>query len=130
MATVPFSLVGTLNMPGGPGLPNDPIAATISAAFNSQAEFKLELADPGEEGDTQDVNLGTIGSPGAKCLFIAYEAAAGAAPVQVLVNDSEVGIEIATGGFLLVGSPVPVSGITSLSIVYTSAATVRVWALG
>jgi hypothetical protein len=52
-------------------------------------------------------------------------------PISVQVNGSATGqVEISGGGFLVLGSPTPSSGITSLDIVYTNNVTVRVLLLG
>lgn len=125
MAT-PFSFSGSLNLPGGPGLPNDPIPISMSSSFDNEASFRFVLTGSG----TKSVNLGTIGSPGIKGLLIEVEASATAAPVIVKLNGSATGgAEVSAGGFYAFGSPLPVSGIIQLDLVYTTAVNVRVWAL-
>ena len=127
MATTPFTFSGALNLPGGPGLPNDAIPMVLASNFTAQAEFKLELLSSG----TQVVDLGTITTPGVKGLLILVAANTTAAPVEVRINGSSTGgIEISPGGLMAVGSPSPVTGITSISIVYTTTNSVRLWALG
>lgn len=124
---IPFSLQAILNFPGGPGLPNDPISASVSSSFESQAEFRLSLTGSG----SHTMDLGTLGAPGVKGLLVMVESSTTAAPVTVLLNGSVTGgTEISPGGFLLVGNPSPVAGITGVELVHTTAVTVRVWALG
>lgn len=123
--SIPFSITATLNLPGGPTLPNDPIPAAVSSNFDHDSEFRLVLSGSG----TKNLDLGTVGSPGLKGLLIMVEASSTAAPIVVRANAAVTGVEIAPGGFLAMGSPVPVSGITALSIDYTSSVTVRIWAL-
>jgi hypothetical protein len=124
---IPFSLSATLNLPGGPALPNDPISATVSQNFDNQTEYRLSLSGSG----TKVLDLGSVGAPGAKGLMILVEASSTAAPVEVRLNGSATGgVEVSPGGLMVVGNPSPVSGITAVSLVYTTAVTVRIWLLG
>ena len=126
MAT-PFVFDGKLNLPGAPGLAVDPLPFGLSSTYNSKAEFELNL--PAGSG-TQTVNFGTMPSAGVKGLLLVYETQAAAPPILVTVNGGNQPIEVPTGGFLALGAPVPVAGVTALSIAYTGAGRVRVWLLG
>lgn len=124
---VAFTLESVFSLPGGPGLPLDPISSKVSNTFSHEADFVLSLTSAG----TKTVDLGTIASPGVKGLLVAVEASATAAPIKVQINGSVTGgIEIAPGGFMAVASPVPVTGTTQLDIVYTTPVVVRIWAVG
>lgn len=123
---IPFSAQAVLNLPGGPALPNDPVQAQVSQTFESQVELRLSLTGSG----TKAVDMGSIGSPGIKLLFVMVEASSTAAPVSVRLNGSGTGgAEVSAGGFMMVGSPSPVTGITQIDLVYTTSVTVRLWAL-
>ncbi len=123
---IAFSIAATLNLPGGPTLPNDPIPAQVSSNFDHQSEGRLVLSGSG----TKVVDLGTASSPGLKCLLVMVESSNIASPVEIRVNGSSTGgVEVSPGGFMAFGSPSPVTGITQLSIVYSSSVTVRFWAL-
>jgi hypothetical protein len=122
----PFSVTAALKLPADVGLPPDPIPVAFSSGFDSASEFVLNLDGDG----TQTVPLGTMAPAGAKGLLIKVDANEEGAAVNVLINGSEQGIEIAPGGFFLYGNPAPVSGIAQLDLVHTTSNIVRVWALG
>lgn len=125
--STPFSIQGTLNLPGSPELPADPLPFGLSSQYDSKAEYELNLpAGPG----TQTVDFGTMPVAGVKAMLLVYEAKVAAPAIMVKVNGSVTGIEVTTGGSMLIASPAPVAGVTSLSIAYTGAGRVRVWLLG
>lgn len=131
MAT-PFTLLGTLNLPGTPGLPADPIPFGVSVAYDSKSSFEYNL--PSSSG-IKVVDFGTMPSSGVKALLITYDGTpplgGGATPpVSFTLNGGVTVYELSSGGFLCLGSPVPVAGITAMSISYTGAGKVRVWLLG
>lgn len=125
MAT-PFTISGSLNLPGDASLPADLIPLSASGSFSHQAEVVLKLTGAG----THSVGMGTLPAAGAKAVLIKVDADA-VAPVLVKINGSATGkVQLAAGGLLLVSNPTPVLGITALDIEYTAAACVRVWVLG
>jgi hypothetical protein len=126
MAT-PFSIEGTLNLPGTPGLPADPLPFGLSSSYESKAEFEYNL--PAGAG-SKVVDFGTMPVAGAKAVLVVYEPKNGAPVVAVTLNGSNQPIELSPGGFFVLGSPAPAAGITSMSITYTGAGRVRGWLLG
>lgn len=125
--STPFSVDGKLNLPGTPGLSPEGLPFGLSNQYDSKAEFEFNF--PAGSG-SQAVNFGTMPPAGAKAVLIVHEAKVGGTPVLVTVNAGSEPIELSQGGFLAFGSPVPVDGITALSIAYTGAGRVRVWLLG
>lgn len=124
--TTAFSVAGTLNVPGALGLPADALPFGLSGSYDSKAEYELNFA----AAATQVVNFGTLPAAGAKALLVVYEQKTGAPPITLTLNGSATPLELATGGFLMLGSPAPVAGVTALSVVATAACRVRVWLLG
>lgn len=122
-----FTIEGSLNLPGAPGLPAEPLPFGLSAAYDSKAEFEFNL--PVGSG-TQTVNFGTMPAAGVKAMLVVYEPKVGAPVVMVTLNGANQPIELSQGGCLLLASPVPVAGVTSMSLGYTGAGRVRVWLLG
>ncbi len=125
---VPFSFSGALNFPPDVGLPNVAIPIAMSGQFDS--------ADPGQilkltGGGSESVDLGTLPAAGLKGLLVKVDAGA-SAPVNLRFNagDADGQVEISPGGFMAIGSPSPVTGITALTVVYTADVTVRVWVFG
>lgn len=125
--TTPFAILGTLQLPGGPTLPVEPLPFGLSASFESKAEYELNLSST---AGSQAVPFGTIPAAGVKALLVTYDPVVAAPPVQLTLNGSSVPLELSTGGFLLLASPTPVAGVISLAIAHTAAARVRVWLLG
>ena len=125
--STPFTLDGALNLPGTPGLAAEPLPFSLSSQYDSKAEFEFNL--PASAG-SQSVNFGTMPSEGTKAIVLIYDTKTAAPPVQIVINGSATPVELSTGGFLVLGSPDPVAGITSLSITYTGAGRIRVWLLG
>lgn len=122
-----FVLQATLQLPPDDGLPVASIAASVSSTFDSKADYELKLTGSG----THTLGLGTLGAPGLKGLLIAVNPSTTAAPINVRFNAAdEGGAEISPGGWLGCASPNPVTGITQVDIVYTTAVTVRIWAVG
>ncbi len=127
--TVPFSFTGTLAFPPDAGQPN----VNVPLAFSSQ----FDSADPGQilkltGAGTKTLDLSTVPAAGVKYLLIKLDGGQGVVPVNVRFNGggSSGQVEISPGGFVMIGSPAPTTGITAADVVYTSAATVRVWAFG
>jgi hypothetical protein len=127
MATsIAFSLSGQLQSPPDEGAPPATIAFGLTGQVQSEEGGRLNLVGSG----TKVIAFGTVGSPGAKAVLIEYLPNAVGTPINVKFNGGTEMVEISPGGFLAIGSPVPVTGITSLSVVYTSDCQVRVKLLG
>jgi len=128
MAATPFSFTGALQVPGDRGLPQDPIPLNMSSSFTSANEQVLNLTSAG----TMTLPMGTVGDAGLKGLLIKVDPNADGStePVYVKINAETTGEEISPGGFKANGNPVPVAGITSITITWTTPNVVRVWALG
>ncbi len=126
--TTPLLFTGTLSFPPDPGGANAPIAISFANQFNQIVAETLVIAGAG----TKTLDLSALnGGAGATCLVVKVDsAAAGIPPVNLEFNAGTQKVEVSPGGFMVIGDPSPVAGITSLSIVTTGAATVRVWALG
>ena len=122
----PFSFAGSFQLPADVGLEPDAIAISTAGIFDSEAKQVLRLVGSG----TAIVPLGTTPVAGLKGLLIKVDANPTGAPILVTLNGGTQPTEIAPGGFLAMGSPSPVAGITSVSISYTSTNKVRIWAIG
>lgn len=122
----PFAFAGTFQLPADAGLAADPISINMTGQYGSENRQVLDLVGTG----TASIPFGTAPSAGLKGLLIKVDANPTSAPVLVTINGSADPIEISPGGFIAVGSPTPGAGITSISIAYTTANKVRVWALG
>jgi hypothetical protein len=111
-----------LLLPSDEGQPMSILEMVSSGTFTKKTDYKLEL--PSTPG-THTVNFGSVSAPGAKVLYVEYvQTASGQAPVTVG------GLEISPGGGIQVVNPAPVSGLISLTIAHTTAATLRVVLLG
>lgn len=126
MAT-PFQVQGTLTLPGTPGSPAVPVPFGLAQQFDSKVEFELVLSStPG----TQVVDFGTMPTDGVKCLLCTYDHHGGTDDIKLVLNGANKSIPVSPGGCLLFCSPVPDTGITSLSVQYTNSGRVHVWLLG
>lgn len=129
MATpIPFQLTGVLTYPPDDGEPNADHPFSLSSSYDHSAVFKYELTGSG----TKTVDFGTISTNGAKAILIELATDA-TAPVMVQVNGGGAGgqLELSAGGIFALASPNPTaSGVLSLDLVHTAAATVRVRVLG
>ena len=81
--STPFSLSATLNLPGTPGLPVDPIAFGMSAQYSSKSEFEYNL--PSGSG-TKVIDFGTLPSAGAKAILAYYEPATAGPSIALTIN--------------------------------------------
>ena len=127
----PFSYNATLQYPPDVGAPTSSIPVAMAGNFESSASFVFKLEGAGE----QVVDLGTIAPEGCKLLSIEVDADPSPAAAAVMVQFNGGGVpgqvELAPGGFMTVGSPIPTTaGITSLSLVHTTNLCVRVRILG
>jgi len=124
----PISFTGQLLIPADPSLSPDQVPFNSAAnVISSQPGQLLNLITSG----TEVVPFGTTGSPGAKLVAVRYDAQTGAAPVLLHFNgDSTHPIELTPGGFIILMSPNPAAGITSLSIDFTASCQLRVWIAG
>jgi hypothetical protein len=126
--STPFTLSGTLQLPPDLGVPNTNIPFSTSSGFDSRSEAEYNFVGAG----TKVVDFGTITSPGAKAILIEVDPNATATPVLVQFNGGGAPgqVEIAPGGFIAYANPVPLTGITSVSIVYSTNVRVRIRLLG
>jgi hypothetical protein len=123
-STNPFQMQGTLSYPPESGAQQVPLPFGLSGSFTSLMDERLVMTGAG----TQAVSFGSITN--AKLLLVEYELTQGAAAIQLHINGSTDDIELTPGGVLLLGSPAPVAGVSSLGIERTSDAVVRVRILG
>lgn len=125
MAT-PFNFTSTLNLPGTPGLPLDPIPILASLEYSKKAEFELEFTGSG----TVTIPFGSIGATGAKLIVVMQESTTGAAAISLRRNASATGgSEISPGGFVIECNPTPAAGTSALEFTHTASGRVRVWLL-
>lgn len=126
----PFSFTGTLSFPPDVSVPAELVGINFAAQYTQFNWCVMALTTPG----TKVVPFGNIAAPGVKMALIKVDAdpTGTAAPINLQWNAGGATgeQEIAPGGFFVLGSAVPVSGLTSLSIVSTTAVTVRVLLLG
>lgn len=126
--STPFSFAGTLKVPLDAGIPEEMLSVLFSSAYDQYCLSKMDLVSAG----TKSVPFGNLGAPGAKLVLIKVDASPTAAPIQLRWNGGAAlgQQELAPGGFLILGSNVPVAGMTSLDIVFTTNVTVRVLVFG
>lgn len=122
----PFKVSGTLSFPPDEGQQAVPVVFGLTGQYKSVLDTRLALVGSG----TTVVPFGSVGAPGAKLALVEYEAEQGASPIQLKFNGGSDPLELSAGGFFSYGSPNPVTGITSMSIVRTGDATVRVRLFG
>lgn len=124
--STPFSISGALSYPADAPLPADPIPLTASGSFDSEASAVYKFSAAG----TKAVDMGTLPAAGAKGLLVKVDAQLEAVTVDLTVNGGDEPLQLSAGGMLLYFNPSPVEGITSLSLAYGGACTVRIWVLG
>lgn len=125
----PLTITATMVTPPLDGQPDCPFPVAFMSQYDHLVRERLTLTGSG----TKAVDFGSLTGVGAKAVIITVDtdASPAALPVNVVLNGGVTNIEVSRGGFLLYGSPVPTaSGITSLSIVYTSAVKLHVWIFG
>ena len=128
-ALQPVQFTGEFCLAADQSLPQDPIPFAFAGQFTALVSVVL---DPNGAGSVA-IPFGTLVSPGAIGLLIRYDAPnqADAAPVYLAINGASDGLlEFTPGSFMAYFDADPVLGITSASIAYTSACTLRVWVLG
>jgi len=126
MAT-PFTVSGSLQIPPDSGQPVAPIPFSLSNQYEAKTRMELNLVGVG----THSVCFGTIAAPGAKLILVEVDADPAAAPIYVQNNGGVAGqIEIAAGGFMIIGNPAPVAGTSSMQIVHSTNNKVHVTILG
>lgn len=125
--STPFGVSGVLSLPASPGLSAEPLPFGMVSQFDSKSSFEYLL--PASAG-TLSVNFGTMPVEGAKLILVSYEATDDMpSPITLSLNGGT-SLEVAAGGFLCLGSPSPVAGITSLDVGYSGEGKVRIWLLG
>lgn len=126
MSTNQLVIQGSAQFPPDEGQPAAASPFGYSGTYTSVTDTKLVMPGSG----TQVVPFGTVGSPGAKAVVLEYESAQGASPIKLRFNSGTDELELAPGGFFVYASPTPAVGLTSMSIVRTTDATVRVRVFG
>jgi hypothetical protein len=123
-----FNFQGALHVPPDTGVAACPIPIHMAGQFVSKTDVEIPLQGSG----TVDVPLGGVGPAGLKALLVKVDPTSdpAATPIIVKINGHAKGEEIAPGGFLAIGSPLPKDGVKSVSITHTSNNVVKVWALG
>lgn len=125
-STNPLVIQGTVLFPPDEGQQPVPVAFGFTGQYTQIVDSRLALTGAG----TTSVPFGGIGAPGIKAVLLEYEEDAVAAAVTVKFNGSTDGIELKPGGLILYTNPVPSTGITSISLVRTSDAVIRVRLFG
>lgn len=120
--SVSYAFQGQLLLPPHASLSQAPIPVVGSSAYDSKSDDEFSLTGSG----SQVCNFGTVGSPGAKGVFILYDAQQGAAPLLITINGGNQPVELSPGGFFAYMSPNPAAGITAMTIAYTATCKVRV----
>lgn len=124
----PFTLVGSLNYPLVTGQASSSVPLTYVGAFDSSVSAVIDLKDTG----TTSVSFGSVDM--AKGILLQVDAAVDAAPVVVRLNglaqNDPGSIEVSPGGFIAMGSPIPIDGVVSINLDWTTNNTVRVWIFG
>jgi hypothetical protein len=119
-----YDISGNFKLPLYDGGDLSPIPFAASGSYTNEAGGVFTLTGSG----TEDVDLGTVTK--IKALLILVGTGTGAAPVGIKLNGSVTAFPISPAGMVLLHSPSPVSGITQLSIDYTSNITLQIVALG
>ncbi len=126
MTAIPIISNLTLTVPPDEGLSTNELPFIVSTTYEQKSVQELELTGTG----SHTVGMGTVAAPGAKVVIIALGTGTAVAAVNVTINSGSVPVEVSPGGYFALASPDPTTGITSLAIAHTSAATVKVWIFG
>ena len=128
MTTFNITFAGSFTTPPYTGQPDCPVPINSTIQYTRKSIQRFELAG----ADAKVVDLTALPATGAKMLVVQVDpdTSPAAAPINLRVNSGTDDIEVDTGGFLAMGSPDPVAGITELSIVHTADVKVWVWAYG
>lgn len=123
-----FLLSGALELPPDAGQPVAQVPFSGAGSFQSKAEVELNILGAG----STLVPFGTIGAPGAKAVLVEVDSNSSGDPVNLRFNGAGVAgqLELAPGGILAFFNPTPVTGLTAMEIVSTTANRVRVRVLG
>lgn len=119
---IPFSAEGRVSYPPDDGQEPVSIDFSLAGTYDSILEATLQLSGSA----TTSVPFGTVGGAGAKVVYIEYDADPAGLPIQLRINGGTENHELSPGGVYLHLNPTPVNGVTALSIVHTTNATVRV----
>lgn len=117
---------GTVTFPPDEGQAGVAVQFGLSTNYQPVIDSRLVMVGSG----SQAVPFGSVIAPGAKAALIEYENVPGAAVIKLRFNGGTDDFELSPGGFLLWGSPNPATGITSMTIVHTTDAVVRVRLFG
>jgi hypothetical protein len=117
--SIPFTVSSAVTPGEEDGSTAKARSSSTVGTYTSKSEERLVF----EGDDTEALDLGTL--PSAKVLRIEY--VEGEEPITLLFNGALTGgFDLEEGGFFLV----TLSSITSVSVVHTAAAVIRVVALG
>lgn len=119
-----YDVSGNFKFPAYDGGDLVPIPFAATGNYTAQDGGIFPLTGTG----TLAVDLGSVSK--IKALFIKVGTGTGAEPVDITLNGADTPFPISPGGFVVIHSPNPATGITQLSIGYTSDITVQVVALG
>jgi hypothetical protein len=129
MLQKPVSVTGSLAYPpsdaSGPSVP--PFPFNFVGTYSSEANFDLELSGAG----SKVLDLGTATPAKVALVRMAPDATGLQQPIFARLNGVAPGQEITPGGFIIICNPAPTAnGLTSLTIVSTTAARVNIRVLG
>ena len=129
MLQKPVSVTGSLAYPpsdaSGPSVP--PFPFNFVGTYSSEASFDLEFSG----AVSKALDLGTSTPAKVFIVRMATDPTGLQQPIFVRLNGETVGIEVPPGGFIVFCSPAPTAaGITTMTIVSTTAARVNVRVLG
>lgn len=125
-----FSISGKLEFPVEEGADLRSVPFLLTGPFDQFEGTGRKLIGAG----SWDIDLSTIAPDGVKVLVIRVAAPSllgtPVPPVVVSVNGQVgAGVEVSVDGFLVLASPTPTAGVSSLTITHTDDVFVYVWAL-
>lgn len=123
--SIPVQLSLTLTAPPDAGLPSEPLPFVVNLSVEQRSFQRLVLTGSGSHA----VSFGTIAGAGAKVVLLTMESTTGAAPVRIAYNGGDVTgrQELSPGGYAVLVSPNPVTGVTSIAISYTTDCVIKAW---
>ena len=118
---VPFTLAASIDFSPDGVAPTCPRSRSITGAWDEKDDDQHNLTGSGSV-------VVTLKGP-AKALYITVDASSTAAPLNIRINGGTDDIEISPGGLMVLSNPNPSVGITSVTIVHTTANVVTLVAL-
>lgn len=124
-----FSISGKLEFPVEEGADLRSVPFLLTGSFDQFEGTGRKLQGAG----SWEIDLSSVAPDGVKALVVRVAApsllGAPVPPVTVSVNGQGAGIEVSVDGFLVLASPTPAAGVSSLTITHTDDVFVYVWAL-